>query len=115
MIAGVDIGCGYAKAGFSGVADEAECIRLDTKPYRQLVGEHVSDGREMALVIGEGDRFVGELALLQSVCNRSFWTTAGLKSLRPGCPFLLRPVSWLMPVREQSRFRIVNKFPTISA
>jgi len=75
MIVGVDIGYGYTKAVgeagqvvFPSVVGKAERIRYENDLHRQLG----SDGEPgIALVTEEGDRFVGELALLQS---RVQWT-----------------------------------------
>lgn len=76
MIVGVDIGYGYTKAvgggrqvAFPSVVGKAERIR-----YESDLGLHTSEpthGQGIALITEEGDRFVGELALLQS---RVQWT-----------------------------------------
>jgi plasmid segregation protein ParM len=75
MIVGVDIGYGYTKAVgeaaqvvFPSVVGKAERIRYESDLHRQL-GLPGEPG--IALVTEEGDRFVGELALLQS---RVQWT-----------------------------------------
>jgi plasmid segregation protein ParM len=82
MIVGVDIGYGYTKAVgdgrpavFPSVVGKAERIRYEndvrlTQPAARQEAECY--GREgIALITEEGDRFVGELALLQS---RVQWT-----------------------------------------
>jgi plasmid segregation protein ParM len=75
MIVGVDIGYGYTKAVgeatqvvFPSIVGKAERIRYENDVHHQL-GSHAEPG--IALVTEEGDRFVGELALLQS---RVQWT-----------------------------------------
>ena len=73
MSVGMDIGYGYSKAVcgevravFPSVIGKAEGVRYETELHRQLAGGHVSEGQGMILIAEEGDRFVGELALLQS-------------------------------------------------
>jgi plasmid segregation protein ParM len=75
MIVGVDIGYGYTKAVggtaqvvFPSVIGKGERIRYESELRHQL-GSPV--GQELAFITEEGDRFVGELALLQS---RVQWT-----------------------------------------
>jgi plasmid segregation protein ParM len=75
MIVGVDIGYGYTKAVgeathvvFPSVVGKAERIRYENDLYLHL-GSPLEP--RIALVTEEGDRFVGELALLQS---RVQWT-----------------------------------------
>jgi plasmid segregation protein ParM len=75
MIVGIDIGYGYTKAVSSGrqvvfpsVVGKAERIRYES----DLSGPGVAGSAlDMAFIAEEGDRFVGELALLQS---RVQWT-----------------------------------------
>lgn len=86
MIVGVDIGYGYTKAAsgsrevaFPSVVGKAERIRYQVDLDRPLgdqegggaggIGDGIGDG--IAIITEEGDRFVGELALLQS---RIHWT-----------------------------------------
>jgi hypothetical protein len=82
MIVGIDIGYGYTKAVgpdrqvvFPSVVGKAERVRYESDVGRSLAaggnGGHRSDGAEIALITEEGDRFIGELALLQS---RVQWT-----------------------------------------
>jgi len=74
MIVGVDVGYGYTKAAgdgrevvFPSVVGKAERIRYQTDVTLPSSG----NGSGIALLTEEGDRFVGELALLQS---RVQWT-----------------------------------------
>ena len=80
MIIGVDIGYGYTKAVgrdrqvvFPSVVGKAERVRYESD--LQQLGTRGNGGRpgsaEIALITEEGDRFIGELALLQS---RVQWT-----------------------------------------
>ena len=75
MIVGIDIGYGYTKAVgpgrqvvFPSVVGKAERVRYESD-LRQLGAN--GRGSEIALITEEGDRFVGDLALLQS---RVQWT-----------------------------------------
>ena len=75
MFVGVDIGYGYTKAVgeatqvvFPSVVGKAERIRYEN----DLLDDHGAYGESgIALITEEGDRFVGELALLQSACDVS--------------------------------------------
>jgi hypothetical protein len=82
MIVGIDIGYGYTKAVgpdrqvvFPSVVGKAERVRYESDVGRHLGGRDRGDARpgapEIALITEDGDRFIGELALLQS---RVQWT-----------------------------------------
>ena len=111
MIAGVDIGYGYTKAVgngrqvvFPSVVGKAERVRYES----DLAHRH--EGRaEIALVTEEGDRFVGELALLQS---RVQWTLLDRSRVEdPSARLLfLAALSELVGGGDQ-RFHVVTGLP----
>jgi len=117
MIVGVDIGYGYTKAigggaqvVFPSVVGKAERIRYET----DLVGPSDASGVSgLALITEEGDRFVGELALLQS---RVQWTLLDRSRVEdPSARLLfLAALSELIGANlsgDTSHFRVVTGLP----
>ncbi len=115
MIVGVDIGYGYTKATsgtsevvFPSVVGKAERIRYESDFDRSAAGQ----SRQIAVITAEGDRFVGELALLQS---RVRWTLLDRSRVQdPSARLLfLSALSELVGLTsEKNNFRIVTGLPT---
>jgi plasmid segregation protein ParM len=115
MIVGMDIGYGYTKAVgedaqvvFPSVIGKAERIRYESDLHSQFVSH---DGLGIALITEEGDRFVGELALLQS---RVQWTLLDRSRVEdPSARLLfLAALSELVGERQVDReFRVVTGLP----
>jgi plasmid segregation protein ParM len=116
MIVGVDIGYGYTKATsggdqvvFPSVVGKAERVRYESDLNRS--GENECAG-QIAVITELGDRFVGELALLQS---RVHWTLLDRSRVQdPSARLLfLSALSELVGVTsEQGAFRVVTGLPT---
>jgi len=115
MIVGVDIGYGYTKAmgegkqvAFPSVIGKSERIRYEDD-LRRACGADDMPG--MAFITDEGDRFVGELALLQS---RVQWTLLDRSRVEdPSARLLfLAALSELMGKGLATReFRVVTGLP----
>lgn len=115
MIVGVDIGYGYTKAVgeatqvvFPSVVGKAERIRYENDLHGQLGS---GDESGIALITEEGDRFVGELALLQS---RVQWTLLDRSRVEdPSARLLfLAALSELAGAdKGTSHFRVVTGLP----
>jgi plasmid segregation protein ParM len=116
MIVGVDIGYGYTKAAsgahqvvFPSVVGKAERVRYESDLAR--AGENRHDS-QIAVITEQGDRFVGELALLQS---RVRWTLLDRSRVQdPSARLLfLSALSELVgATSEKAAFRVVTGLPT---
>ncbi|MBN1579329.1 MAG: ParM/StbA family protein [Anaerolineae bacterium] len=116
MIVGVDIGYGYTKAAcganqvvFPSVVGKSERVRYESDLNRAGANQH--DG-QIAVITEQGDRFVGELALLQS---RVHWTLLDRSRVQdPSARLLfLSALSELVgPTSEHGAFRVVTGLPT---
>lgn len=112
MIVGVDIGYGYTKATcdahevvFPSVVGKAERIRY------QVDLQSLSPENGIALITEQGDRFVGDLALLQS---RVRWTLLDRSRVQdPSVRLLfLSALSELVgPATEEASFSVVTGLP----
>lgn len=124
MIVGVDVGYGYTKAVgdrnqvvFPSVIGKAERIRYQDalRPVGPTQGEETShrateDEHGIALITEEGDRFVGDLALLQS---RLQWTLLDRSRVEdPSARLLfLAALSELTGDAREQDFRVVTGLP----
>ena len=116
MIVGVDIGYGYTKAAsgtnqvvFPSVVGKSERVRYESDLARGGESYH---GGQIAVITELGDRFVGELALLQS---RVHWTLLDRSRVQdPSARLLfLSALSELVgATSEQGAFRVVTGLPT---
>jgi plasmid segregation protein ParM len=115
MIVGVDIGYGYTKAVgettqvvFPSVVGKAERIRYQSDLHQQLgsIGEP-----GIALITEEGDRFVGELALLQSRVQWTLLDRSRVEDPSARLLFLAALSELVSEGRGTHHFRIVTGLP----
>jgi plasmid segregation protein ParM len=115
MIVGVDIGYGYTKAVgderevvFPSVVGKAERIRYENDLYHEVVP---GDAHGIALITEEGDRFVGELALLQSRVQWTLLDRSRVEDPSARLLFLAALSELIGDGREKGSFRVVTGLP----
>jgi plasmid segregation protein ParM len=115
MIVGVDIGYGYTKAVgderqvvFPSVVGKAERIRYENDLRREVAPGDVPG---IALITEEGDRFVGELALLQSRVQWTLLDRSRVEDPSARLLFLAALSELVGEACERHSFRVVTGLP----